>query len=114
MRTVKILRDFKWQGKDAQGNGAPELDQQEAFGSIQGETGKTDIEVGQGKEGPGLKSENLEKALEEKIEIILEMKKKIEQMEKKYVDMEREYQILFDQSQKQEAALKQYEEEKMK
>ncbi|MBI5604936.1 MAG: hypothetical protein HY879_16475 [Deltaproteobacteria bacterium] len=37
------------------------------------------------------------------------MKNKIEQMEKKFADMEKEYLILFDQSQKQEEALKKYE-----
>jgi hypothetical protein len=45
----------------------------------------------------------------EKAEIILKMKKKIEEMEKKFADMEKEYLILFDQSQKQEEALRQYE-----
>jgi hypothetical protein len=51
-------------------------------------------------------TEDLKKILDEKVEIILEMKKKIEGMEKKFADMENEYLILFDQSQKQEQALK--------
>jgi uncharacterized coiled-coil protein SlyX len=50
--------------------------------------------------------ENLKMLVAEKSEIILQMKKKIEAMEKKFEDMENEYLILFDQSQKQEQALK--------
>jgi hypothetical protein len=57
-------------------------------------------------EDDGQEVEKLKKLLEEKVEIILQMKKKIESMEQKFVDMENEYLILFDQSQKQEQALK--------
>jgi hypothetical protein len=52
--------------------------------------------------------ERLKELLDEKMEIILQQKKKIEEMDKKYVDMEKEYLILFDQSQKQEEALRAY------
>ena len=53
--------------------------------------------------------ERLQKTLDEKIEVILELKNKIEEMEKKFESVENEYQILFDQSQKQEEALRAYE-----
>ncbi len=62
------------------------------------ETGMGDEEV-----------KRLRNTIEEKAEIILKMKKKIEEMEKKFGDMEQEYLILFDKSQKQEEALRQYE-----
>jgi hypothetical protein len=58
--------------------------------------------------------ERLSKTLDEKIEVILELKSKIEEMEKKFEGMENEYQVLFDQSQKQEQALKAYEKGKNK
>lgn len=56
----------------------------------------------------GSEMDNLKNLVDEKVNIILQMKKKIEEMEKKYVDMEQEYLILFDQSQKQEEALRAY------
>jgi hypothetical protein len=66
------------------------------------ESDKTILELGE----ISPETEDLKKLLEEKIEIILQMKKKIEGMEKKFTDMENEYLVLFDQSQKQEQALK--------
>jgi hypothetical protein len=58
--------------------------------------------------------ERLSKTLDEKVEVILELKGKIEEMEKKFEGMENEYQVLFDTSQKQEQALKAYEKGKTK
>ncbi|HMK66756.1 MAG TPA: hypothetical protein VK564_13240 [Thermodesulfobacteriota bacterium] len=58
--------------------------------------------------------ERLSKTLDEKVEVILELKSKIEEMEKKFEGMENEYQVLFDTSQKQEQALKAYEKGKNK
>lgn len=69
-----------------------------------GETEKQDP----GSAEAGSEIESLQKLVDEKVNIILQMKKKIEEMEKKYGDMEQEYLILFDQSQKQEEALRAY------
>jgi hypothetical protein len=57
---------------------------------------------------PESEIKRLEQTVEEKLEIILQLKNKVEEMGKKYEAMENEYQILFDQSQKQEEALKAY------
>jgi hypothetical protein len=58
---------------------------------------------------PAIKIKRLEQTIEEKVEVILELKNKIQEMEKKFDSVENEYQILFDQSQKQEEALRAYE-----
>jgi hypothetical protein len=61
---------------------------------------------------PAIEVKRLQQTLEEKVEIILSLKNKVEEMEKKFESVENEYQILFDQSQKQEQALKAYEKKK--
>jgi hypothetical protein len=61
---------------------------------------------------PTIEVKRLQQTVEEKVEIILSLKNKIEEMEKKFENVENEYQILFDQSQKQEQALKAYEKKK--
>ena len=108
LKSVKIIRDFNWQ-HDNQGDqelnrtGVSNPEPQAPL-LPEGETWNQGFEGGDNGE-----IKRLQDTLQEKVEIILQMKNKIEQMEKKFMDMEKEYLILFDQSQKQEEALKKYE-----
>ncbi len=115
LKSVKIIRDFNW--KDGNAQVKEEVKQDQETPSEQPDQSLVPNEETEAKEiggagetgAPDDEIKRLQKTIEEKVEIILEMKKKIEEMENKFLDMEKEYLILFDQSQKQEEALKQYE-----
>ncbi|MBA4393430.1 MAG: hypothetical protein C0407_07740 [Desulfobacca sp.] len=108
LKASQLVRDHQLKQETLQGDEA--LTEDSALNSTPGgqalpttdDADKKILELGE----IGPDPEDLNKVLNEKVEIILQMKKKIEAMEKKFVDMENEYLILFDQSQKQEQALK--------
>lgn len=120
MKSINIIRDFKW--KEGKSQAKEEGEQDRPLSSEQPDPPPVLHEESEAKEIEGAgeieaaneevtneETKRLRKTVEGKVEIILEMKNKIEEMEKKFTDMEKEYLILFDQSQKQEEALKQYE-----
>jgi hypothetical protein len=110
LKTLQMVRDLELKQKTSQQEESvtpaevPKPNHEEQPISTTDDADKKMLELGE----VGPETEQLKKLLEEKVEIILQMKKKIEVMEKKHADMEKEYLILFDQSQKQEEALKAY------
>jgi hypothetical protein len=94
---------FSGEGGPMQAGGSRANPPEQGF-SMTDEEERKILELGEMENEP----ERLKTLLDEKMEIILQQKKKIEELDKKFVDMEKEYLILFDQSQKQEEALRAY------
>jgi hypothetical protein len=108
LKTLQIVSDLKLKQKTFQEDeggipaDVPKAEPEEPAPPATDDADKKVLELGD----LSPETEQLKKLVEEKADIILQMKKKIESMEKKFVDMENEYLTLFDQSQKQEQALK--------